>query len=74
MALDGLKRKILGSAGLLREREVDEETLRELSKSLRRALLEADFNVRQTKELTEKVERRVMEEEPRPELSWKRTR
>ena len=67
MALDGLKRKILGSAGLLRgKREVDEETLRELSKSLRRALLEADFNVRQTKELTEKVERRVMEEEPRP--------
>ncbi len=67
MALDGLKRKILGSAGLLRgKRDVDEETLKELSKSLRRALLEADFNVRQTKELTEKVERRVMEEDPSP--------
>ena len=67
MALDGLKRRILGSAGLLKgKREIDEDTLKELSKSLRRALLEADFNVRQTKELTEKVERRVVEEEPRP--------
>tara|TARA_B100001173_G_C16026689_1_gene564415 strand:+ start:2577 stop:4025 length:1449 start_codon:yes stop_codon:yes gene_type:complete len=67
MALDTLKMRILGSAGLLKgKREVDDETVKELSKSLRRALLEADFNVRQTKELTEKVERRMVEEEPRP--------
>ena len=67
MALEGFKRKVLGSIGLLRgKRKVDEETIRELSKSLRRALLEADFNVRQAKELTERIERRMLEEEPRP--------
>jgi len=67
MALDGLKRRILGSVGLLRgKRKVDEETIRELSRSLRKALLEADFNVRQSKEMTERIERRLMEEEPRP--------
>ncbi|MDP7002673.1 MAG: signal recognition particle receptor subunit alpha [Candidatus Thalassarchaeaceae archaeon] len=67
MALDGLKRRILGSVGLLRgKRKVDEETIKELSRSLRKALLEADFNVRQSKEMTERIERRLMEEEPRP--------
>tara|TARA_B100000214_G_C23957256_1_gene623482 strand:+ start:288 stop:1658 length:1371 start_codon:yes stop_codon:yes gene_type:complete len=67
VALEGFKRKVLGSIGLLRgKRKVDEETIRELSKSLRRALLEADFNVRQAKELTERIERRMLEEEPRP--------
>ncbi|MEC7756746.1 MAG: signal recognition particle receptor subunit alpha [Candidatus Thermoplasmatota archaeon] len=67
MALEGFKRKVLGSIGLLRgKRKVDEETIKELSKSLRRALLEADFNVRQAKELTERIERRMLEEEPRP--------
>ena len=67
MALDGLKRRIMGSVGLLKgKRKVDEETARELSRSLRKALLEADFNVRQSKELTERIERRMLEEEPRP--------
>ena len=67
MALEGLKRKLLGSLGLLKgKRKIDEETVRELSKSLRRALLEADFNVRQAKELVERIERRIVEEEPRP--------
>ena len=42
------------------KRKVDEESVKELSKALRRALLEADFNVRQTKELTERIERRMM--------------
>ena len=67
MALEGLKRKVLGSIGLLKgKRKVDEETVKDLSRSLRRALLEADFNVRQAKELTERIERRMIEEEPRP--------
>ncbi|RAH05181.1 MAG: signal recognition particle protein Srp19, partial [Methanobacteriota archaeon] len=65
MALEGFKRRVLGSIGLLKgKRKVDEETVKELSRSLRRALLEADFNVRQAKELTERIERRMMEEEP----------
>ena len=45
---------------------MDEETARELSRSLRKALLEADITVRQSKELTERIERRMLEEEPRP--------
>ncbi|MBT4391719.1 MAG: signal recognition particle protein [Euryarchaeota archaeon] len=67
MALEGLKQRIIGSMSLLKgKRVVDEETIKELSKQLRRALLEADFNVRQTKELTERIERRMMEEDPLP--------
>tara|TARA_B100001123_G_scaffold141124_2_gene163981 strand:+ start:394 stop:1755 length:1362 start_codon:yes stop_codon:yes gene_type:complete len=67
VALEGFKRRVLGSIGLLKgKRKVDEETVKDLSKSLRRALLEADFNVRQAKELTERIERRLVEEEPRP--------
>ena len=54
MALEGFKNRILGSVGLLKgKRKVDEESVKDLSRSLRRALLEADFNVRQTKEITE---------------------
>ena len=53
------------SIGLLKgKRKVEEDTVKDLSKSLRRALLEADFNVRQAKELTERVERGILEEEP----------
>ena len=60
MALEGFKRRVLGSIGLLKgKRKVEEDTVKDLSKSLRRALLEADFNVRQAKELTERVERGI---------------
>ncbi|MEC7426041.1 MAG: signal recognition particle receptor subunit alpha, partial [Candidatus Thermoplasmatota archaeon] len=48
------------------KRKVEQDTVKDLSKSLRRALLEADFNVRQAKELTERVERGILEEKPRP--------
>ena len=67
VAIEGFKRSVLGSIGLLKgKRKVDEQTIKELSRSLRRALLEADFNVRQAKELTERIERRMIEDEPRP--------
>ena len=67
MALEGFKRRVLGSIGLLKgKRKIEQETVKDLSKSLRRALLEADFNVRQAKELTERVERGILEEVPRP--------
>ena len=36
---------------------------------MRRAFLDADFNVRQTKELTERLERRLLEDERRPGLT-----
>ena len=43
--------------------------MKELSKSIRRALLEADFNVRQSKEITARLEERMIEEEPLPGIN-----
>ncbi|HIF03985.1 MAG TPA: signal recognition particle protein Srp19, partial [Candidatus Poseidoniales archaeon] len=65
MALEGLKAGIFGAIARLKgKRKLDEAELKELSKSIRRALLEADFNVRQTKEITARLEERLLEEEP----------
>ena len=70
MALEGLSRGIFRSLGFLKNRrKLDEEELREMTRSLRRALQEADFNVRQTKEIVERMESRLKEEEPRPGLT-----
>jgi signal recognition particle subunit SRP54 len=70
MALEGLSKGIFRSIGLLKnKRKLDEEELREMTRSLRRAMQEADFNVRQTKELVEKLEARLREDEPRPGIT-----
>tara|TARA_B000000565_G_C23782037_1_gene376338 strand:+ start:1246 stop:2616 length:1371 start_codon:yes stop_codon:yes gene_type:complete len=70
MALEGLSRGIFRSLGFLKNRrKLDEEELREMTRSLRRALQEADFNVRQTKEIVERLENRLKDEEPRPGLT-----
>ena len=70
MAHEGLSREIYRSLGFLKNRrKLDEEELREMTRSLRRALQEADFNVRQTKEIVERLENRLKEEEPRPGLN-----
>ena len=70
MALEGLSKGIFRSIGLLKnKRKLDEEELREMTRSLRRALQEADFNVRQTKDLVEKMEARLRDEEPRPGIN-----
>ena len=67
MALEGLKAGIFGAIGRLKgKRKLDETEIKELAKSIRRALLEADFNVRQSKEITARLEERMVEEEPRP--------
>jgi signal recognition particle subunit SRP54 len=71
MALEGLSRGIFRSLGFLKNRrKLDEDELREMTRSLRRALQEADFNVRQTKEIVERMESRLREEEPRPGLTF----
>ena len=71
MALEGLSRGIFRSLGFLKNRrKLDEEELREMTRSLRRALQEADFNVRQTKEIVERMESKLREEEPRPGLTF----
>ena len=70
MALEGLSRGIFRSIGLLKsKRKLDDEELREMTRSLRRALQEADFNVRQTKEIVERMESRLREEQPRPGIT-----
>ena len=59
MALEGLSRGIFRSLGFLKsKRRLDEDELKEMTKSLRRALQEADFNVRQTKEIVDRLEER----------------
>ena len=70
MALEGLKAGIFGAIGRLKgKRKLDEAEMKELSKSIRRALLEADFNVRQSKEITALLEERMIEEEPLPGIN-----
>ena len=70
MALESLSRGIFSALGLLKnKRKLDEDELKEMLRSLRRALQEADFNVRQTKEITDKLEMRMREEEPRPGIN-----
>ncbi len=67
MALEGLKRGILGALGQLRgRRALDEAELKVLVRDIRRALLDADFNVRQSKEIADRLEQRMREEKPRP--------
>ena len=70
MALESLSRGIFSALGMLKsKRKLDEDELKEMLRSLRRALQEADFNVRQTKEITEKLEIRLREEEARPGIT-----
>jgi signal recognition particle subunit SRP54 len=70
MALEGLRRGIQGALSRLRgKRSIDEEELRGMVKDLRRALLAADFNVRQTKEITDRLELRMRDDKPRPGLT-----
>ena len=70
MALEGLSRGIFRSLGLLKSKSrLDEEELREMTRSLRRALQEADFNIRQTKEIVDRMESRLRDDERRPGLT-----
>lgn len=70
--LDNLKKnlqaaikKIVNSSG------VDEALIKELSKDVQRALLQADVNVRLVLEITKKLEHRSLNETPPPGLSRK---
>ena len=70
MALERLSRGIFSSLGFLKSRrKINEQEMKDMIRSLRRALQEADFNVRQTKEITERLETRMREEEPRPGIN-----
>ena len=70
MALEGLRKGIFSALSKIKgKRRLDEAELQEMIKSLRRALQEADFNVRQTKELTERLSMKMKEEDPRPGIT-----
>ncbi len=71
MALENLSKGIFRSLGLLKnKRKLDEDELKEMTRSLRRALQEADFNIRQTKEIVDRLEQRLREEESRPGITF----
>ena len=70
MALEGLRKGIFSALAKIKgKRKLDEAELQEMIRSLRRALQEADFNVRQTKELTERLAMRMQDEELRPGIT-----
>ena len=70
MALEGLKAGIFNAVARLKgKRKLDPAEIKELTKSIRRSLLEADFNVRQTKEITARLEERIVEDELRPGIT-----
>ena len=71
MALENLSKGIFRSLGFLKNRrKLDEDELKEMTRSLRRALQEADFNIRQTKEIVDRLEQRLRDEEPRPGITF----
>ncbi|HIG03919.1 MAG TPA: signal recognition particle protein [Candidatus Poseidoniales archaeon] len=71
MALDGLRSGIFSALSKIKGRtKLDEGELADMIKSLRRALQEADFNVRQTKELTDRVEDRLRNDDRRPGITF----
>ncbi|MDR1690919.1 MAG: signal recognition particle protein Srp54 [Candidatus Methanoplasma sp.] len=65
MALDGLGKSLrdviahIGSSSV-----IDEELIREISKELQRALLQADVNVQLVLEITNKIQERALNEKP----------
>ncbi len=70
MALEGLRKGIFSALSKIKgKRKLDEAELQDMIRSLRRALQEADFNVRQTKELTERLSMKMKEEEIRPGIT-----
>jgi len=59
-SLRGVLKKITGASN------IDEAMVKEISRDIQRALLQADVNVKLVLELTKEVERRALNEEPPP--------
>ncbi|MDR1404252.1 MAG: signal recognition particle protein Srp54 [Candidatus Methanoplasma sp.] len=65
MALDGLGKSLRGVISRIGSSSVvDEELIREVSKELQRALLQADVNVQLVLELTNRIQERALNEKP----------
>ena len=65
MVLEGLGKSLRSAIGRITgATSVDEELIKEVTKDLQRALLQADVNVQLVLELTKKIEKRALEEKP----------
>ena len=65
MVLDGLGKSLRSAIGRITgATTVDEALIKEVSKDLQRALLQADVNVQLVLELTKKIEQRALNEKP----------
>ena len=65
MVLDGLGKSLRNAIGRITgATTVDEALIKDVSKDLQRALLQADVNVQLVLELTKKIEKRALEEKP----------
>ena len=65
MVLEGLGKSLRGAIGRITgATSVDEQLIKDVTKDLQRALLQADVNVQLVLELTKKIEQRALEEKP----------
>ncbi len=65
MVLDGLGKSLRSAIGRITgATTIDEALIKDVSKDLQRALLQADVNVQLVLELTKKIEKRALEEKP----------
>ena len=65
MVLDGLGKSLRNAVGRITgATTVDEALIKEVTKDLQRALLQADVNVQLVLQLTKKIEQRALEEKP----------
>jgi signal recognition particle subunit SRP54 len=69
MVLERLGRALHGAIQkLARAPAIDEKTIKELTREIQRALLQADVNVELVLKLTKRIEKRALEEKPLPGL------
>ena len=65
MVLEGLGKSLRNAIGRISgSTSVDEQLIKEVTKDLQRALLQADVNVQLVLELTKKIEQRALNEKP----------
>jgi signal recognition particle subunit SRP54 len=69
MALDNLGKAINAALRKLTRGVVDEKLVKEISRDIQRALLQADVNVKLVFELTKQIEKRALEEKLPPGIS-----
>jgi signal recognition particle subunit SRP54 len=70
MVLDNLGESLRATLSkIARSGTIDEPTIKEVVRDIQRALLQADVNVKLTLKLTREIQRRALEEKPKPGVS-----